>query len=230
MKNFNIKVLLVDDEKMFTELTKEYLEEKSMAVTLKHSAIEGLDAFKSVDFDICILDIKMPGKDGFTLAEEIRAINSAMPIIFLTAQTEKSEKIKGLSLGADDYMTKPFSMEELALRIQNILRRYNQSSKSVKTEFQIGKFNFNPQARTLSQENENYKLSSIESKLLKLLCEKQPNHLQREEAMQKIWGDDDIYKGRSLNVYMTKLRKYFKSDSSVEILNLHGEGYQLIAD
>jgi two-component system OmpR family response regulator len=222
-------LLLIDDEVQYSELTKEYLEMKGCKVMLKHDGQAGLDAFKSHPFDLCVLDIKMPKKDGFMLAEEIKEINEAIPIIFLTGQSLKEDKIKGLMLGADDYLTKPFSMEELYLRIRAILKRVKvQEKTNTFDSYQWGLSSFDPELRELTVSGERVKLTSIESKLLKLFCEHQNRVLTRDVAMMGIWGDEEHYRGYSLNVYVSKLRKFLKADPSVEILNLHGEGYKLI--
>lgn len=224
-----LHLLLIDDEVQYSELTKEYLEMKGCRVMLKHDGQAGLDAFKSYPFDLCILDIKMPKKDGFTLAEEIKAINEMTPIIFLTGQSLREDKIKGLMLGADDYLTKPFSMEELYLRIRAILKRVKVQERTNQTDqYQWGFSRFDPELRELTVAGEKIKLTSIESKLLKMFCEHQNKVLTRDAAMMGIWGDEEHYRGYSLNVYVSKLRKFLKPDPSVEILNLHGEGYKLV--
>jgi DNA-binding response OmpR family regulator len=222
-------LLLIDDELQYSELTKEYLEMKGCKVILKHDGQAGLDTFKANIFDLCVLDIKMPKKDGFTLAEEIRQINEAMPIVFLTGQSLKEDRIRGLTLGADDYLTKPFSMEELYLRIRAILKRVKvqEKSKTVDT-YRLGNSTFDPGLRQLTVAGNTIKLTSIESKLLSLFCEQQNKVLTRDAAMMGIWGDEEHYRGYSLNVYVSKLRKFLKDDPEVEILNLHGEGYKLI--
>ena len=222
-------LLFIDDEIQYSELTKEYLEMKGCTVMLKHDGQAGLDAFKSRPFDLCVLDIKMPKKDGFTLAEEIKQIDENLPIIFLTGQSLKEDKIHGLTLGADDYLTKPFSMEELYLRIRAILKRVKLHEKARSTnQFEWGRSRFDPELRELTVSGQTIKLTSIESKLLKLFCEHQNKVLTRDAAMMGIWGDEEHYRGYSLNVYVSKLRKFLKADPAVEILNLHGEGYKLI--
>lgn len=223
------QLLLIDDEIQYSELTKEYLEMKGCQVLLKHDGQAGLEAFKSKPFDLCVLDIKMPKKDGFTLAEEIKQIDETIPIIFLTGQSLKEDKIRGLTLGADDYLTKPFSMEELYLRIRAILKRVKMHEKvRTASQYQWGHSRFDPDLRELTVSGQVIKLTSIESKLLKLFCEHQNKVLTRDVAMIGIWGDEEHYRGYSLNVYVSKLRKFLKPDPAVEILNLHGEGYKLI--
>jgi two-component system, OmpR family, response regulator len=225
----SIHLLHVDDEVQYSELTKEYLETQGFKVTLKHDASDGLAALESSVFDLCIVDIKMPKKDGFTLAEEIRSIHPSMPIIFLTGQSAKEDKIKGLRLGADDYLTKPFSMEELYLRISAILKRVKVQEKIKCVEaFKLGEATFHSDLRELNLYGKTIRLTSIEAKLLKLLCEHENQVLTRDVAMKNIWGDEEHFRGYSLNVYVSKLRKILRNESAVEILNLHGEGYKLI--
>ncbi|WP_254412177.1 response regulator transcription factor [Dyadobacter diqingensis] len=225
----DLHILLIDDEVQYSELTKEYLEMRGCKVTLKHDGLAGFETFKQNQFDLCVLDVKMPKIDGFTLAEEIKSIDECVPIIFLTGQSLKEDKIKGLTLGADDYLTKPFSMEELYLRIRVILKRVKAQEKTkIVNEFKVGSSVFNSELRELSVLNKTIKLTSIESKLLTLLCQYQNKVLTRDIAMLGIWGDEEHFRGYSLNVYVSKIRKFLKEDPMVEILNLHGEGYKLI--
>jgi len=222
-------LLHIDDEVDYSELTKEYLEMRGFSVTLKHDAEAGLVAFKSFPIDLCIVDIKMPKKDGFTLASEIRSINEFTPIIFLTGQSTKEDKIKGLKMGADDYLTKPFSMEELYLRIHAILKRVKVQEKAKSPEtFKLGKALFHSELRELAIAGKQIKLTSIESKLLKLLCEHENQVLTRDVALKNIWGDDEQFRGYSLNVYVSKIRKILRDEDAIEIMNLHGEGYKLV--
>lgn len=221
-------ILFVDDEQQFSEMTKEYLEAKGFNVTLKHSADEGLSSFKVNAYNICIFDVKMPIKDGFSLAEDIRALDENIPIVFLTGQTQKESRIKGLTIGADDYITKPFSMEELFLRIKVILKRVTVQEKKNPDHFKIGKYSFDALARELKLGVETVKLSAIEAKLLELFCKNLNNIIQREFALNRIWQDEDYLKGRSLNVYVSKLRSFLKGDENIEILNVHGEGYRMV--
>lgn len=222
-------LLHIDDEEQYSELTKEYLEMRGFQVTLEHDAEAGLKAFKSLGIDLCIVDIKMPKKDGFTLAEEMREINEFIPIIFLTGQSTKEDKIKGLKLGADDYVTKPFSMEELYLRINTILKRVMVQDKvRSPVKFNLGDVSFHTDLRELHFADRQIKLTSIESKLLTMLCEHENQVLSRNVAMRNIWGDEEHYRGYSLNVYVSKIRKFLKEERSVEIINLHGEGYKLV--
>jgi two-component system OmpR family response regulator len=224
-------ILLVDDDRTFVPLVGEYLESKGLRVALRHSGDEGLDAFRRGQFDLCVLDVKMPLKDGFRLAEEIRALAPGVPLIFLTGETAKEQRIRGLTIGADDYVTKPFSMEELFLRIMAIWRRVGQQAQRKRQEnpvFQVGAYQFNAASRELTLATQTTKLSAIEARLLQLFCESENGIITRETALRKIWGDDDMLRGRSLNVYVSKLRQYLKDDPAIEILNVHGEGYQLV--
>ncbi len=225
-----MKILLVDDERQFSALTQEYLEAKNCVVTLVHSGDEGLEAFKKITFDCCILDVKMPMKDGFTLATEIRTLSPEMPLVFLTGASQKEERIKGLTIGADDYITKPFSLEELYLRIQNIMKRVGNQRKTtvVQPVFPIGNYLFDANVRTLTLHETQEKLTAMEAKLLQLFLEDEYNIIHRDVALRRIWGDDDQLKGRSLNVYVSKLRHFLAGDPRIEILNVHGEGYQLV--
>jgi two-component system, OmpR family, response regulator len=222
-------LLHIDDEEQYSLLTKEYLEMQGFTVTLKHDADAGLAAFRSSNIDLCIIDVKMPRKDGFTVVEEIRTINELVPVIFLTGQSTREDKIKGLRLGADDYLTKPFSMEELYLRIAAILKRVKVQEKIRMPEtFCLGATSFHVDLRELRIADQQVKLTSTEAKLLKLLCEHENKVLTRDVAMRHIWGDEEYSRGYSLNVYVSKLRKLLKDEAAVEILNLHGEGYKLI--
>lgn len=225
-----MKVLFVDDERQFSALTQEYLAAKGCIVTLRHSGDEGLSAFKKGDFDCCILDVKMPLKDGFTLAQEIRELNPNIPVIFLTGASQKEDRIKGLSLGADDYITKPYSLEELFLRMQNIMKRVTiqQKSLSQQPSVSVGKYTFDSSARTLDLDGKTTKLTAIEARLLQHFMESDQGIIRRETALRRIWGDDDQLKGRSLNVYVSKLRQFLAGDPGIEILNVHGEGYQMV--
>jgi DNA-binding response OmpR family regulator len=222
-------LLFVDDDLTLSPLTKEYLEAKGYDVTLRHSGDEGLRAFKSGGFDACILDVKMPLKDGFSLAEDIRQISPDIPILFLTGAVQKEERIRGLALGADDYITKPFSMEELFLRVRNILKRSTtQQKKNEQAVYEIGLYRFDVATRELHGGAEMIKLTAIEAKLLQLFSDSENGIIRRDNALQRIWGDEDMLKGRSLNVYVSKLRTFLSADPRIEILNVHGEGYQLV--
>ena len=224
------KVLFVDDERQFSAMTQEYLESKGFKIILKHSGDEGLVAFKNNDFDFCILDVKMPMKDGFTLAEEIRALDERVPFIFLTGETQKEHRIKGLKLGADDYITKPFSMEELFLRVKNILSRvrFEKEARKAIEKYSLGKFHFDATTRELTRDDKITKLTAIEARLLQMFCEHTNRVVERDLALKRIWGDDDFLRGRSLNVYVSKLRSFLQADENIEFLNVHGVGYKMV--
>jgi len=225
-----VKVLLVEDDSNLGSLLKEYLEAKGYATTLAVNGKQGFDMFSKGKFNICILDVMMPIKDGITLAKEIRAIDSGIPLIFLTAKSMKEDAIEGFKVGADDYITKPFSMEELLLRIQAILRRTDNTSakKSEQTEFKIGKYKFDYQHQVLDLKGTQQKLTTKEAELLKLLCLHANDVLDRNFALKAIWNDDNYFNGRSMDVYIAKLRKYLKEDTAVELINVHGKGFKLL--
>jgi DNA-binding response OmpR family regulator len=227
----NNRILLVEDDPNFGTVLKDYLSLNDYKVTLAKDGLEGLIMFKNDDFDLCILDVMMPRKDGFSLAKDIRATNSEVPIIFLTARTMKEDVLKGYQSGADDYLNKPFDSEVLLYKIKAILQR-QESEQNIEEdtfEFKIGKFDFNSKLRHLSYDGgEIQKLSPKESKLLKLLATHKNDLMPRELALTKIWRDDNYFTSRSMDVYIAKLRKYLKPDPNVEILNIHGEGFRLL--
>jgi two-component system OmpR family response regulator len=225
-----IKVLLVEDDPNLGSLLKEYLEAKGFSTTLAANGKQGYDVFSKDKFNICILDVMMPIKDGITLAKEIRAIDSNVPVVFLTAKSMKEDTIEGFNAGADDYITKPFSMEELLLRIKAIIRRTeNKSSLATEqSEFNIGKYKFDYKHQTLDFKGAQQKLTTKEADLLKLLCLNANEILDRNFALKTIWHDDNYFSGRSMDVYIAKLRKYLKEDSSVELINVHGKGFKLL--
>jgi DNA-binding response OmpR family regulator len=224
-----VKIFMCEDDENLGMLLREYLQAKNFAADLYPDGEAGLKAFTKEKYDLCILDVMMPKKDGFTLAQEIRSFNAEIPIIFLTAKTMKEDILEGFKVGADDYLTKPFSMEELLLRIEAILRRVN-GKKAPKTgPYMIGKFAFDPQKQILTIEDGIVKLTTKESDLLALLCENMNQVLERNYALKKIWGVVDYFNARSMDVYITKLRKLLKEDESIEIMNIHGKGYKLIA-
>ena len=227
----NNRILLVEDDPNFGTVLKDYLSLNDYNVTLAKDGLEGLIMFKNDDYDICILDVMMPRKDGFSLAKDIRGTNSEVPIIFLTAKTMKEDVLKGYQAGADDYLNKPFDSEVLLYKIKAILQRKGggENVEEEVFEFSLGKFDFNSKLRHLSFENgEPQKLSPKESKLLKLLAVYKNDLMPRELALTKIWRDDNYFTSRSMDVYIAKLRKYLKFDENVEILNIHGEGFRLI--
>ncbi|MCK9290863.1 MAG: response regulator transcription factor [Bacteroidales bacterium] len=225
-----INVLLAEDDKNLGTILKAYLEAKGFPTTLCSDGHAALEKFKRNDFDFCILDVMMPVMDGFTLAAEIRKLDKKIPILFLTAKAMQDDKLKGFELGADDYLTKPFSMEELMLRMKAIIRRSAEDTVRL-TVFKIGKFTFDYNRQLLTHENgEESKLTSKESELLRLLSENLNRVLDRSVALNKIWYDDSYFNARSMDVYITKLRKYFKNDSSIELMNVHGVGFKLLVN
>lgn len=222
------KILLVEDDTNLGNLLQDSLEMKNYEVTLKRNGEDGFHEFKNNKYDLCLLDVMMPKKDGFTLAKDIRRMNANIPLIFLTAKAMKEDTIEGLKLGADDYMTKPFSMDELILRMENIFKRLPKTEASTQNKFTIGRFDFDNTQRTLKIGNKETKLTTKESELLKMLAVYTDRVLEREVALNAVWGTDSYFAGRSMDVYIAKLRKYLKDDSAVEILNIHGTGFKLI--
>lgn len=225
-----IKVLLAEDDKNLGNVLQAYLAAKGFDAQLTANGKEALERFKRNDFDFCILDIMMPVMDGFTLAKEIRKLDKEIPFLFLTAKSMQEDKIQGLEMGADDYLTKPFSMEELLLRINAIMRRVEMDDKQKpdSAKYTFGKYTFDYNRQLLVINKKEQKLTSKESDLLKLLCENMNKVLDRSVALNKIWYDDSYFNARSMDVYITKLRKYLKEDSSVELLNVHGVGFKLV--
>ena len=224
----NLKILLVEDDANLGLLLSEYLKAKGFPVTLKQDGNQGYEEYIRGDYNFLILDVMVPEKDGFTLAREIREIDEAIPILFLTAKSMKEDKLEGFKAGGDDYVTKPFSMEELLARIQAILKRAGQRDDSDVGPYTIGKFVFDPENRLLKGSNSEVKLTTKENDLLKLLNKNSNSILDSNYALKKIWGDDSYFNGRSMDVYITKLRKHLKPDPSIQIINEHGKGFKLI--
>jgi two-component system, OmpR family, response regulator len=223
------RILLAEDDENLGMLLREYLMAKGYQTDLKPDGEAAYDAFMKNKYDICILDVMMPKKDGFTLAQDIRVLNGEIPVIFLTAKSMKEDILEGFKIGADDYLTKPFSMEELLFRIEAILRRTTGSKQKEQQVYHIGIYTFDTQKQLLSGGgNEAVKLTTKESELLKLLCAHANDVLERNYALKKIWIDDNYFNARSMDVYITKLRKHLKEDPSIEIINIHGKGYKLI--
>ena len=229
MKN-EIKILLAEDDINLGSLLTQYLNAKGFNTDLYDDGVKAYEGFTLNKYDLCIFDVMMPKKDGFTLAKEIREINDAIPIIFLTAKTLKEDILEGFKIGADDYMTKPFVMDELLFRIEAIMRRINKNgdSSSVKDTYKLGIYEFDVNKQMLNVEGKNFKLTTKESELLALLCANRNSILERNKALQAIWKDDNYFNARSMDVYITKLRKHLNKDDSIEILNVHGKGYKLI--
>lgn len=224
------RILLCEDDQNLGMVLKNYLELNDYDVTLERDGRLGLAAFQREKFDICLLDVMMPNMDGFTLAEEIRDVDPDIPLFFLSAKTMKEDIIQGYKLGADDYITKPFDSEVLLLKIRAILKRNEELTKeSENVEFDLGKYHFNPKLRQLIVDGRTQTLSPKENELLKMLAEHKNDLLPRERALKKIWGSDTYFNGRSMDVYIAKLRKYLKEDSNIEIVNIHGNGFRLVA-
>ncbi|HEX2618276.1 MAG TPA: response regulator transcription factor [Flavobacteriales bacterium] len=225
-----IKLLLCEDDPNLGSLLAQYLTAKGYEVELRVNGKLGWDAYIKGGFDLLILDVMMPVKDGFTLAREVRGRDERTPIIFLTAKSMKQDTIQGFQSGADDYLTKPFSMEELLLRVSAVLKRARgiAPKEKAQTEHQLGGFTFDVRKQLLRGEGQERKLTTKETELLRLLCEHRQGILQRADALREVWGDDSYFNGRSMDVYIAKLRKYLKDDPRVEILNVHGKGFRLV--
>jgi DNA-binding response OmpR family regulator len=227
-----IRILLCEDDPNLGSLLTEYLNAKGFETTLAVDGAEGLKLFKRQTFDFLILDVMMPVKDGFTLAEDVRQIDRHVPILFLTAKSMKEDTLRGFKAGGDDYMTKPFSMEELQVRVNAILRRSaalpDQGDEP--HEFGIGRYFFDYNTQKLKfEDGGESKLTTKENELLYLLCKHKNGLLERNYALNAIWGDDNYFNGRSMDVYIAKLRKHLRSDETVEIINVHGKGFKLLA-
>ena len=223
-----MKILLCEDDENLGMLLREYLQAKGYDTELCTDGEAGYKAFLKDKYDLCVLDVMMPKKDGFTLARDIRQASEDTPVIFLTAKTLKEDVLAGFKLGADDYITKPFSMEELTLRIEAILRRVRGKKSRERTLYKIGSFTFDTQKQILARGEEQTKLTTKESELLSLLCAHANEILQRDFALKTIWIDDNYFNARSMDVYITKLRKHLKADENGVIINIHGKGYKLI--
>ena len=226
------KILLVEDEQNFGDVLRSYLEMNNYDVTLAVDGEEGIEKFKEQKYDLCILDVMMPKKDGFEVAAAIREKDLVVPIIFLTAKNQKEDIVKGFKIGADDYITKPFNSEELLYRVQAIMKRsgkVEEPTADIK-EFKLGAFEFNFPLRILSLGDKKEKLSPKEAALLKMFAMRKNDILPRTEALNEIWGEDSYFTARSMDVFVTKLRKYLKEDPNIEIINIHGNGFQLLVN
>lgn len=221
------KILLVEDDANLGTILQDYLRVKGFEPELHRDGQQGLAAFRRQTYDLCLLDVMLPKLDGFELAREIRQVNARIPIIFLTAKAMKEDTIAGLKLGADDYLTKPFSMEELLLRIQAVLRRTQPPEPEQRT-FTFGAFTFDYEQRLLKQGQKEERLTSKEAELLKLLAQHVGQTVDRTHALKLIWKDDSYFNARSMDVYIAKLRKYLKPDETVQILTIHGQGFKLV--
>lgn len=222
------RILLVEDDINLGSLLREYLNAKGYDCSLEGDGERGYRTFKKDHFDLCILDIMLPVKDGYTLAREIRVLNPDIPIIFLTAKSMKKDIIDGFEAGADDYLTKPFSMEELLMRIEAVLRRSRRENQD--EVFVLGKYTFDSNKQTMTDQETVVNLTTKESELLKLLCQHPNQILERNFALKAIWKDDNYFNARSMDVYITKIRKHLADEPGIEIINIHGKGYKLIRE
>lgn len=227
------RILLVEDDQNFGDVLRSYLEMHEFEVTLAEDGEKGLKAFKAGEYDLCITDVMMPKKDGFSLARDIREEDKELPIIFLTAKTLKEDVLEGFKIGADDYITKPFNSEELLYRVNAVLKRSQKAPdpKEEIKEFEIGKYHFNYPLRILTfngEEKVKEKLSPKEAHLLRMFCMHKNDVLPRSKALKKIWGEDNYFTARSMDVFVTKLRKYLAADDDIEIVNIHGNGFRLL--
>lgn len=223
-----MRIILSEDDENLGSLLREYLIAKGYDTDLYPDGEAAFKGFQKNQYDLCIFDVMMPKKDGFALAKDVRLINSEIPIIFLTAKNMKEDVIEGFRIGADDYMTKPFSMEELIFRIEAILRRTLGEADNTQAVFKLGRFTFDARKQTLADATESTKLTTKESELLRLLCVNANKVLERNYALKTIWVDDNYFNARSMDVYITKLRKHLKDEEGIEIINIHGKGYKLI--
>jgi DNA-binding response OmpR family regulator len=232
MDNIKTRILLVEDDPSLGPLLQEYLEAKGFETKLAEDGKKGSDLFFKGSFDLLLLDVMMPVKDGLSLAKEIRVVDKNVPIIFLTAKSMKEDTIDGFNAGADDYITKPFSMEELMARLTAVLRRTNKvrAAEGGDVNFRVGAYQFNSEKQVLLHNGVEQKLTTKESQLLRLLCVHQNDVLDRTFALKTIWHDDNYFNGRSMDVYIAKLRKYLKDDNKVEIINIHGKGFKLLVN
>ena len=223
------KIFYVEDELFLGKIVRESLESRGFEVVMESDGAKATDVFKKIKPNICVLDIMLPNKDGFTIADEIRELDEDVPIIFLTAKTQTEDVVKGFSLGGNDYIRKPFSMEELIVRVQNALRIKTEDSKKITGDsFIIGKYRFQVNRQILTDGKEDRKLSYRESELLKLLYENRDNIIERKDILNLLWGNDSFFNSRNLDVYITKLRSYLKDDPLLEIITIKGIGYRFV--
>jgi two-component system OmpR family response regulator len=228
MNSTKAEILLVEDDDNLGYMLQDFLDLEGFNVTWEKNGMNGLNTFKSKDFDLCILDVMLPLKDGFTLAQEIKTIKPGIPFLFLTARNLEADRIRGLKLGADDYITKPFSTEELKLRIDIILRRLGKEPDSARKDiFTIGSIIFDFPNQLLQLRGEERRLTKKEALVLRMLCQNINELVRREQLLLNIWGSDDYFMGRSMDVYIAKLRSYLRSDPNVNIVNIHGSGFKL---
>ena len=228
MKNSEIEVLLAEDDDNLGTLLSEYLQKKGFKITLARNGKDAYNLFLQSNFSFCILDVMMPEMDGFKLAKEIREVDKTTPILFLTAKGQKEDKLKGFEIGADDYITKPFSMELLLARMNAILKRIKPVEVNVNNQLIIGKIKYEPELRLLHLKKGIKKLTTKENDLLNLLVKNQNIILDRQATLRAVWGDDNYFNGRSMDVYIAKLRKMLSEDAKIEIMNIHGKGFKLL--
>lgn len=225
----NARILLLEDDANLGSIVQEHLQFNGFEVKLCGDGAIGMEAYMEGDFDLCLVDVMMPNKDGFSFARDVRARDLKIPIIFLTAKSLKEDKIEGFKIGGDDYITKPFSVEELLLRIQAVLKR-SLGATDDRSEFVIGSYLFDYHRQTLTRQKKSRRLTPRENELLHLLCLNINQTLMRDTALKRIWGDDNYFTGRSMDVFISKLRKYLKDDSMVEIMSVHGQGFRLLVN
>ncbi|MCB9182958.1 MAG: response regulator transcription factor [Flavobacteriales bacterium] len=225
-------ILLVEDDMNLGFVVQDALKRKGYTVHLVRDGKEGLKKFNEQPYDLCVLDVMLPGKDGFSLAEDIRLTNAQVPIVFLTAKSQTEDRIAGFKAGGDDYLTKPFSHEELVLRVEAILRRTlgKTDDSRAREQFEVGDYTFDHRNLMLSHPTEERKLTKKEADVLRLLCLHADQVLPRELVLNMVWGDDTYFLGRSLDVFISRLRKYLKLDPNVQIVNVHGVGFKLVVD
>ena len=223
-----LRILLAEDDNNLGMLLESYVKAKGYDADLARDGKQALEKFNQGNYHFVILDVMMPEMDGFTVAKEIRIVDKKIPILFLTAKAMKGDKLEAFALGADDYLTKPFSMEELVARIEAIFKRKNDDDSNLYDTFSIGRFTFDPMKRIINIDGEENKLTTKESQLLKLLAKNKNQILDRQAALRAIWGDDNYFNGRSMDVYIAKLRKILKADEKIEIMNIHGKGFKLL--
>jgi len=223
-----LNILLAEDDENLGQLLHTFLKSKGFSVHLAQDGKLALDAFNGGNYSFCIFDVMMPKMDGFSLAKEIRELDKKIPILFLTAKSLKEDKLEGFSIGADDYLTKPFSMEELLARINAISRRWESENVQEEGELMVGTIRYEPEIRLLHSNGETKKLTTKENQLLQLLVKNKGEILDRQATLRAVWGDDNYFNGRSMDVYIAKLRKLLKDDQNIEIMNIHGKGFKLI--
>lgn len=222
------KIFYVEDELFLAKIVSETLQARGYDVIMENTGANAVKKFQESNADVCVLDVMLPQKDGFTIADEIREINEEVPIIFLTAKSDVADVVNGFKIGGNDYIRKPFSMEELIIRIENVLRNKNNETESIPEEIQIGKYTFNARRQTLNHPTEERKLSYRESELLKILYQNKDSIVERRDILNLLWGSDSFFNSRNLDVYITKLRNYLKADPSIEIITVKGVGYRFV--